>query len=155
MKEKEEIYEQEIYFKLDDFTCDPTTITQLLNIQPYKAWNKGDMISTQRKRIEGGYKVVDGKSKINKKYSSWWLGRFIFQMGEEIDNTINELLDLMLSKQDTLQLIYQKYKAEPQITLVSYYNIANFEAFLTSKVIEKINRLGASFHIDIYHLADD
>ena len=140
----EEIDKYEVRFKLNSFTCNAKVITKLLNITPHDAWNKGDIVSIQK----------DGKAKMKKNYSSWQK-IFFTSKPEEIGLKINQLLDLMLTKYDQLQLIYKQYKAEAQVAIVGYYYYCNFETFLSQETLAKMNRLKAVLRIDLYSFQSD
>ncbi len=67
-------------------------------------------------------------------------------------NIYASILDRIIEKYDLIKMIYEKYNATSQFTIVSYNYVANIGYWLSEEVISKLNKLNASLDIDIYNL---
>jgi len=135
MREK---IENTVYFGVHDFVCDIKIIADILQIDRYNGWSKGEPIP-HRKNVVSEVGVWEIQSPLPKSNS--------------LEKHINCLLKLLLPRVDNLNLLYDRYQATSEFSVeICTYDVANFGFHLNSQLVDKINKLGASLDVDIYNL---
>ena len=135
---KEEKIENGIYFAIHDFKCDVRVIAEVMQIDDYRGWSKGDT-KPYRKDVICKTGLWEIKSPLAKNVG--------------VENHVNWILNLLLPRVGKLRMIYQNYNASSELSIsISTYNLVNHGIHLTGELIEKIHMLEASIDIDVYNL---
>ena len=121
---------------ITDFSCDPTEISKLLNIEPSRTWLKGDPIGQKgfRKYKENGL-IMEFKQQ---------------KAGETPSQLLDRLLTVVAPNTD-------KFKDLPagtvvEISTIIYLYDSTFGLNLSSDQIKALANLNASIDVDLYRL---
>lgn len=122
-------------YLLTDFECDPDQISEMLGIQPTKAWKIGEPI---------------GKTILRRKQNGWMLNIQILN-SEDLEEHITELLNKLSPIWDRVVKLSQLYYAEINCVVYSY-EAQGPGLHLDKKTLEKIVELNAEIDLDYYSL---
>ncbi|MHA7878008.1 MAG: DUF4279 domain-containing protein [Bacteroidota bacterium] len=125
-------------FSINDFECDLKVIADIMRIDGYEGWNKGDQKPYRRSALcEGGL----------------WAVKSPLERCRDAEEHVTWLVELLFPKLSRLRTIYQRYNAssELSISMVSH-NEKHLGLHLNQEIIEKVGLIGASIDVDIYSL---
>ena len=126
------------YFYIQGFDCDPSTITDLLSIQPTQAWRRGD----PHPRRKNHFFDISG----------WQVEAEVPRDGYDLGAPVAALVEKLLSVRERLvSLPPHKSKG---INCVGYYFSENPGFHLTAELAGKISSLGLDVDFDLYNMRD-
>jgi pyruvate formate-lyase activating enzyme-like uncharacterized protein len=122
-------------YVLTRFGCEPDQISEILGIQPTKAWKKGELI---------------GKSILRRKQNGWEL-KIQIPDSEDLDEHITELLKKLSPAWEKVINLNQLYYAEISCVVYSY-EAQGPGLHLDKKTLKQMAELNAEVDLDYYSL---
>ena len=133
----EEIYETYAYFYVSGFEFDYLEITKKLEINPTKAWNKGEEWLPTKER----------------KFSSWEIHSSLSRSEIFLNTHIESVLDIIEPK--VLEILELKNQGcDLGINCVGYYRNAHPGFNLSAKIISRPALFSIDIDFDLYCLCD-
>lgn len=129
--------EFKVYIKIHEFDCSIEEITNLIGINPTKAWLKGDVIPNRKGNIKRGI--------------SSWILQSALSTDNKIEDHIDYLLNIVKSNYEVFKKLLQKYNGE--LTIVIYSYVENNLGFtLAADKLKDFINIGFTLDVDIYYL---
>jgi hypothetical protein len=126
-------------FSLTGFESTPDEITNILEIQPTKAWKVGDAI---------------GKSSLTRKQNGWVLSSSLDKFSSDLEDHVKNVLEQLHPKWAVLVSLCSQYDAEVSCVIHSY-SAQGPAIHFSKEILKQIAQLSAEIDVDYYSLAND
>jgi len=126
-----------VWFTLTGLDLDPNEITTATNLEPSKAWRKGDLIDPRRparRHKEGGWSIASG-----------------CEDTVDIESQIKALLKRLCPARQALVSLGKRYDAEVECVMYIYGGERPAEHF-DRDAVRQMAELNASIDVDLYIL---
>lgn len=127
--------ESYVYFQIINFECDSSDITKAMELEPTKAWNKGD--------IEGR------KFKHTKKDSSWNLYSPLPRSNLDLVSHVTALLEILQPKKEVI-VQFRQQGCATRLVCVSYFTEDNLGVSLSEELVTRCASLELAIAFDLY-----
>ena len=128
--------EHHVYLGVFEFGNDPTVVTEIVGVQPTKAWSKGDPWG-------------EGTSAWHT-HSRWTLQSDL-PLTDPIEKHIDRLLPMLEERADAVREVAEKFQATMTVAAYFYDSQPGFR--LSHDQIRRISDLNLALDFDLYCLA--
>src|SRR5467141_1194773 len=123
-----------VYFGVFDFEADPRSVTEILGIEPYQAWRKGESGPNDSTRTHDRWEFRGTQCAI-----------------APFEDQLDELLDILEGRRDQVRRLVERFEAGICCT-ATYRDTVNPGFHLSEKAIGRMASLGLSCDLDLYVL---
>ena len=128
--------EHHVYLSVGGFD-DANEVTQLMRVEPSRAWNKGD---------------ADPASSMARRFSRWML-QSALPLTETVDVHLRQLLLVLEGRREELAIAAKRFQVH--LAIVVYCHAHNPVLYIEADLLERIARLSIDLDFDVYCLFEE